>query len=139
MINKRKIHITSMMFALLITMVTPAMASSASKPVEGYGTLSGFIHGLDISVTQVTQNPDNAVLTFRSSVQDTSGRTWATRATQYSERGQTFLTDQWSWWEEVPTNINKFVIYGTHGVQGGGTYKADAVYTICRYELPDRG
>lgn len=139
MFKKNKILVSGIALVMFLALFTPAMASSESKSVEGYGTLSGFVYGLDISLTQVTQNPDNAVLTFRVAVQDTSGKTWATRATQYSTRGATTLTDQWSWWEQVPTNINKFVIFGTHGVQGGGTYKADVVYTVCHYELPDRG
>lgn len=100
-----------------------AFANTSSTPAPGYGTLTGSLSGTSYS-TKVTQNPDSAYLTIKGSMQDVNGQTVVNTQEIRSSRGSTSLPGYWS---SVPSNV--YVIYGTHGVQGGNTHGAKAVYT----------
>ncbi|MBD3919000.1 hypothetical protein H8B09_09565 [Paenibacillus sp. PR3] len=104
-----------------------AFANTSTTSTTGYGTLKGSltIAGTDAVIhTTVSYNNDNAYLTDAGSIQDINGATVATKAQVNSSRGET------SWplyYGPLPSNT--YVVYGTHGVQGGNTYGASAVYT----------
>ncbi|HEY4601542.1 MAG TPA: hypothetical protein VIG73_09780 [Cerasibacillus sp.] len=117
--------LTSSIAAILIclSLTVPAFANTSSKPVSGYGTLTGTLSGSNYN-TRVTQNPDSAQLTIKGSMQDRNGKTVVNTLDIKSTRGSTYFSGSWS---SVPSNV--YVIYGTHGVQGGSKYGAAAVYT----------
>lgn len=100
-----------------------ALADTSSTPAPGYGTLTGTLSGKSYT-TRVTQNPDTAVLTVKGSMQNINGGTVVTTQEIRSPRGSTSYSGTWS---SVPSNV--YVIYGTHGVQGGSIHGARAVYT----------
>lgn len=107
---------------LLITCATQVFAGSASTVTTGYGTLFGQTNKT-YYVTSVSKNPDNAYLTIKGEIQDRNGRVLAASSRQ-SARGQTYFAGGWT---SMPPNAHR--IFGTHGVQGGSTYSAAAVYT----------
>lgn len=100
-------------------------ADTDSTPAAGYGTLNannwttGSNGGLE---TYVTSNPDRAYLVANYTIQDKNGKNLASDQTS-SERGKTHHTAS-----NNPSS-SAYVIHGTHGVQGGSTYAAKAVYT----------
>jgi len=111
---------------LSIATVT-AFANTSSTPATGYGTLTGTLtSGTDTAyyTTQVTQNNDNAYLTIAGSIQDQAGKTLVTKQQINSSRGATTFSGSWT---SLPAGA--YAVYGTHGVQGGRTYGAYAVYT----------
>jgi|SRR5690625_55876 len=121
----KKLLISFLTFVLLITCRTQVLAGKTSKEVAGYGTLVGETNKV-YYVTSVTRNPDNAYLTIKGEIQDINGRVLASSSRQ-SSRGQTHFSGGWT---SMPPN--GYRIFGTHGVQGGSTYSAAAVYTSSR-------
>jgi|SRR5690606_30118820 hypothetical protein len=107
---------------LLLATVT-AFANTSSTSAPGYGTLTGTLTGKSY-ITKVTKNNDNAYLTVKGSMQDKNGNTVVSTQEIKSPRGYTSYSGAWT---SVPSNV--YVIYGTHGVQGGSQYGAKAVYT----------
>ncbi|MFC6649242.1 MULTISPECIES: hypothetical protein [Paenibacillus] len=100
---------------------------SAVKNATGYGTLTGVLSAAYYGSyfhTLVSHNNDNAYLTIRGTVQNQSGITISTKAQVNSTRGATTFFDNLA-----PMPSNAYAVYGTHGVQGGNTYGASAVYT----------
>ena len=139
MLKRGKIFIWGLALALSVALLTPAVASvpEASISTPGYGTLYGCVFDYGGHVTQVTQNPDNAVLTFRGVIKDNdTGSTLYTQPTQYSNRGETMFSDWLDWYSLSLVNIKTIAIFGAHGVQSGGTYKAAAVYTSVVVPVP---
>jgi len=100
-----------------------ASANTSSTPATGYGTLTGSLSGTSYTTT-VTTNPDSAYLTVKDSMQDRNGNTVVSTQEIRSSRG---VKSFGGYWSSVPSNV--YVIYGTHGVQGGSRYSAKAVYT----------
>jgi len=96
-----------------------------STPATGYGTLNannwttGATGGLE---TWVTSNTDNAYLTAGYTIQDRNGKNLASYQTS-SARGNKHHTAAYN------PSSSAYVIHGTHGVQGGSTYAAKALYT----------
>jgi hypothetical protein len=121
----KKIFASSMIALLICTsLITGSvLANTSSKSVTGYGTLTGTLSEKSYT-TKVTRNPDTAQLTIKGSMQDRSGKTVVNTSEIKSTRGRTSFSGQWS---SVPSNV--YVIYGTHGVQGGSKNPAAAVYT----------
>ncbi|MBS4189766.1 hypothetical protein KHA94_06030 [Bacillus sp. FJAT-49705] len=109
--------------ACLSLATVTAFANTSSTPAPGYGTLTGTLAGKSYT-TKVTENSDNALLTVKGSMQDKNGSTVVTTQEIKSPRGYTSYSGSWT---SVPSNV--YVIYGTHGVQGGSKYGAKAVYT----------
>ncbi|GAB6989709.1 hypothetical protein [Paenibacillus pini] len=104
-----------------------AFANSSSISTTGYGTLSGSLSSsgsYGYYTTSVTKNNDNAYLTIAGSAQDKNGTTLITKQQVNSSRGATSYSAS-----TVSLPSSAYVIYGTHGVQGGSTYGASAVYT----------
>ncbi|MBM7713264.1 hypothetical protein MHB50_13750 [Siminovitchia sp. FSL H7-0308] len=124
MVLSKKTLISSIAAILVcLSLAAPSFANTSSKPVTGYGTLTGTLSGSNY-ITKVTQNPDSAQLSIKGSMQDRNGKTVVSTQEIKSPRGRTYFSGSWS---SVPSNV--YVIYGTHGVQGGSKYKAAAVYT----------
>lgn len=113
--------------ALVMTFSISAFAGSSSKYVSGYGTLYGSLDGNGDYVTSVSNNPDRAKLTIKGLIEDRNGRNVSTQQEIKSGRGATDFSGQWS---RIPSNA--YALFGTHGVQEGGTYGANLVYTYSR-------
>ncbi|MBU5594492.1 hypothetical protein KQI76_04885 [Amphibacillus sp. MSJ-3] len=107
----------------LSLMTGSVLADTSKKSVAGYGTLKGTLYGKDYT-TSVTKNPDKAYLIIKGSMQDKNGKTLVSTQQIKSSRGKTSFSGDWS---NISSNV--YVIYGTHGVQGGNKYGAAAVYT----------
>ncbi|RJG21246.1 hypothetical protein [Paenibacillus thiaminolyticus] len=102
---------------------TAAFANTSSTSAPGYGTLTGELSGKSYK-TKVSQNRDNAYLTVGGTIQDINGKTLVRQQEIRSSRGATNLSGSWS---SLPSKA--YAIYGAHGVQGGNTHGAKAVYT----------
>ena len=114
-------------FAVVLAMAIPAMAydvDETSKSVPGYGTLYGSQNSVGGYSTTVTQNPDNAVLSITTTVQNIAGTTILNASSQ-SEAGATVYSGTWS---SLPDDA--YALWGAHGVQSGWAYSAQAVYTV---------
>jgi hypothetical protein len=114
--------------ALIASMATVAFALNSdtkSKSATGYGTLSGTVWSDGTYVTSVTSNPDNAQLTITGLIQNSAGQDLAGPTLLKSQRGVTSIS---AYWSSLPAGT--YAIYGTHGVQGGSTHPAAAVYTV---------
>lgn len=126
----KKMGIGLLTAALSLSIVGGASASSVSAP--GYGTLSGAsdING-DFGVaidTSISKNPDNAYTTAGYSIQDINGKTIVSYTESKGNRGG--LT-AYHGTRNFPNA--SYVVYGTHGVQGGSTYGAKATYTYSHF------
>ncbi|MEI3612558.1 hypothetical protein [Pseudogracilibacillus sp. SO30301A] len=121
----KKIFASSLAALILCTVLVTgsAFANTSSKSVTGYGELTGTLSGKSYT-TKVTKNPDRAYLTIKGSMQNKKGQTVVNTQQLSSSRGAKNLRGKWS---SVPSSI--YVIYGTHGVQGGSKYGPAAVYT----------
>lgn len=121
----KKLFVSSMVALILCTVFATgsAFANTSFKSVTGYGTLTGTLYGKNYT-TKVTKNPDRARLTIKGSMQNKKGQTVVNTQQLKSSRGKTSYSGRWS---SVPSSV--YVIYGTHGVQEGSKYGADAVYT----------
>lgn len=123
----KKIICLLLALTLSFALAVPALAYNIGeviKEVPGYGSLQGSLYDDGICITRVDQNPDNAILTLITSLQDSSGNTIETRSA-YGNRGDVLLMECW---DSFPANAH--ALYGTHGVQGGSTYQAAVVYTV---------
>ncbi|MEK4060036.1 MULTISPECIES: hypothetical protein [Paenibacillus] len=124
--GKKLIASTSIIVASLAVAVT-AFANTDTKNVNGYGTLKGTLSASGSTAnysTSVSSNSDRAYLTIAGSAQNVNGTTVITKSQINSSRGATSYNGYLS-----PLGSNVYVVYGTHGVQGGSTYSADAVFT----------
>ncbi|MDG0871717.1 hypothetical protein ABEX25_27925 [Paenibacillus thiaminolyticus] len=102
---------------------TAAFANTSEVDATGYGKLTGTLSGKSYKTT-VSQNRDNAYLTVGGTIQDINGNTLVQQQEIRSSRGSTNLSGSWN---ALPSKA--YAIYGAHGVQGGNTYGAKAVYT----------
>ncbi|KHL91343.1 hypothetical protein QW71_35190 [Paenibacillus sp. IHB B 3415] len=127
-LNKKIIFRIAATAACLSLVSVPVFADdSAVKSATGYGTLTGVLSASYYGSyfhTLVSYNNDNAYLTINGTVQNQSGSTVGTKAQVNSTRGVTTFFDNLA-----PMPSNAYAVYGTHGVQGGNTYGASAVYT----------
>ncbi|WCR29618.1 hypothetical protein L3476_13325 [Paenibacillus thiaminolyticus] len=105
------------------SMSTAAFANTQEVDATGYGKLTGTLSGKNYT-TKVSQNRDNAYLTVGGTIQDINGNTLVRQQEIRSSRGATILSGSWN---SLPSKA--YAIYGVHGVQGGNTYGAQAVYT----------
>lgn len=126
----KKMGIGLLAAALSLSIVGGASASSVSAP--GYGTLSGS-SGVDgdfgvVIHTTISKNPDNAYATAGFSIQDINGKTIHSYTENKGNRGAT-TADHGT--RNFPAA--SYVVYGTHGVQGGNTYGAKATYTYSHF------
>lgn len=114
--------------ALIATMIactgSATFAATSSKKVPAYGTLRGTLDVKGNYKTTVTKNPDKAKLTISGSIENKAGKTLVKKQTIYSARGKKTLS---GYWTSMPSNT--YAVYGTHGVQNGTKYGAQAVYT----------
>ncbi|MGE7997837.1 hypothetical protein ACQKOF_04030 [Lysinibacillus sp. NPDC093190] len=123
----KKLGIGMATAALSLSLVTAASANESSTSANGYGTLTGYSYlggdagGAD---TTVTKNNDNAYLVAGYSIQDKNGKTVVSYKELKSSRGDKMHGIGFTY---APDSSH--VMYGTHGVQGGSTYGAKAVYT----------
>ena len=139
MLKKGKVLILGIALVLSVALLTPAIASvpEDSTSVPGYGTLYGCIFDYGGYVTRVTQNPDNAVLTFSGVIKDNdTGATLYTHPVQYSSRGECLLNGRMDWYSLSLGNAKAIAIFGAHGVQNGGTYRSAVVYTRIAVPVP---
>lgn len=121
--GKKTISILAAGLTCVSIFAVSVSANTSSKSVAGYGTLTG--ESFDVSTnTYVTKNPDNAYLTARTVVQDVNGKQLLDSGILKSNRGATSFGGG-----IYQHPINTYVLYGTHGVQGGTSYGAQAVYT----------
>lgn len=127
MIKLKKIFAAGISLAMAFALTVPAMAyniDSSSKNVPGYGTLYGEQNSIGGYLTSVTQNPDSAILTIRTTVQNNAG-TNLLSLTDRSSQGVTWFAGTWL---SLPSTAH--ALWGAHGVQSGGTYDAQVVYTV---------
>lgn len=126
-LSKRMIAGIAGIAACLSLVTVTAFANTSSTSTSGYGTLSGSLTSsgsYGYYSTAVNKNNDNAYLTIAGSAQDKNGSTIFTKQQVNSSRGATSYSAT-----TVSLPSNTYVIYGTHGVQGGSKYGASAVYT----------
>lgn len=124
MFKGKKIASVVVAMAMVTCVPLTAFAGSSSKSVNGYGTLYGSLGRTGSYVTSVSKNNDRAYLTIGGTIQDKNGNTIEKQQNIYSSRGETYFSGSWRY---VPSNA--YALYGAHGVQGGSTYGAAAVYT----------
>ena len=123
----RKLLTSIAALALVLCMSVPAFAATSTTSTSGYGTLTGTLSSNGSYTTKVTRNNDRAYLTISGTIQNSAGSTLVTQQTISSSRGVTSFSGRWS---GIPSNA--YALYGAHGVQGGSTYGAAAVYTYTR-------
>ncbi|WP_235918103.1 hypothetical protein [Paenibacillus lutrae] len=107
-----------------------AFADVQTRSTNGYGILKGTLTSTAYTasfITNVSSNNDQAYLSYASSVQNSSGATIATKPQTNSSRGITTF-----YGSHVGLPAGSYAVNGTHGVQGGNTYGAYAVYTYVR-------
>lgn len=127
MFKVKKLFATGIALVMAFALAVPAMAYNIdedSKEVPGYGTLYGYQDSQGGYLTTVTTNPDYAVLTIQSIVQNSRGEQLL-KLTDRSSAGSVGLA---GWWTSLPSNA--FALWGAHGVQSGGTYDPQVVYTV---------
>ncbi|TDL55400.1 hypothetical protein QJQ58_14360 [Paenibacillus dendritiformis] len=105
------------------SMSTAAFANTSEVDAKGYGKLTGTLSGKNYT-TKVSYNNDNAYLTVAGTIQDINGNTLVQQQEIRSSRGSTNFSGSWT---SLPSKA--YAIYGAHGVQGGNTHGAKAVYT----------
>lgn len=128
MFKVKKLFAAGIALAMTFALAVPAMAvniGDSSKTVPGYGTLYGSLSVSGEYVTSVTTNPDRAILTIAGTIQNRAGETLVQQQTIESDKGVTYFE---GYWTNIPTNA--YALYGAHGVQSGGTYDAQVVYTV---------
>ncbi len=124
MFKGKKIACVLVAAAMVTCLPITAFAGSSSKSVNGYGTLYGKLSSSGSYVTSVSKNNDRAYLTIGGTIQDKNGKTIEKQQNINSSRGETYFSGSWRY---IPSNA--YALYGAHGVQGGSTYGAAAVYT----------
>lgn len=128
MFKAKKLFAAGIALAMTVALAVPAMAVNVgknSKTVPGYGTLYGSLSVSGAYVTSVTTNPDQAILTIAGTIQNLAGETLVEQKTIESNKGATYFNGYWTY---IPANA--YALYGAHGIQGGGTYDAQVVYTV---------
>ena len=125
--NSKKIGTVMAALAIAVSLPITAFAASNSTKAKGYGTLYGSLTSSGSYTTSVSENGDNAYLTISGTIQNKAGSTIATQNTISSSRGRTSFSGSYNY---IPSGA--YAIYGAHGVQGGRTYGAAAVYTYTR-------
>ncbi|MCE3202451.1 hypothetical protein [Paenibacillus sonchi] len=113
--------------AAIFSLAVTAFADTSTTSAPGYGTLTGVLTSFSpyaYYTTTVSHNYDNAYLTIAGSAEDTNGQTIIAKQQVNSIRGQSSFSAN-----SIALPSNTYVVYGTHGVQGGSTYGASAVYT----------
>lgn len=129
MSKKRNVKkcITATMAAMACTMalsMTAFAASESKTDAKEYGTLRGTINSSGYLTASIEKNPDNAYLVLGGTQVSKTGATLVTQQNVPSDRGKKSHGAQWS-----SINPNAYTLFGVHGVQGGNSYKASAVYT----------
>lgn len=127
MFKVKKLIAVGIALVMAFALAVPAMAyniDEASKVVPGYGTLYGYQDSQGGYLTTVTTNPDHAILTIQTIVQNSRGEQLL-KLTSKSSAGSLFLV---GWWSSLPSTA--YALWGAHGVQSGGTYDAQVVYTV---------
>lgn len=124
----KKVVATVLVLGILLSVTQSAFAGTSSTPAGGYGTLTGSTSSPTPKVvsgfTQVSQNPDNAILTLSLEGQTINGSP-AYSNSYTSNRGQTLLPiNTGSLLQEI------YKVFASHGVQGGSTNPPYAVYTV---------
>lgn len=122
----KKLAAVTLAATICLSFSATAFAGTSSCNAGNYGTLTGTVSvsGININtVTQINSNPDNAYLTLALSLQDKSGNELNHFMGQ-SQRGITYLPIG-----GPGLSSNVFKVFSTHGVQGGSTNPAYAVYT----------
>lgn len=127
MIKVKKVFAAGIALVMALSLAVPAMAYNIdedSKEVEGYGTLYGSQDSAGGYLTTVTQNPDRAVLTIQTIVQNSRGE----QLLKYTDKSPAGATRLMGWWSSLPSDA--YALWGAHGVQSGGTYEPGVVYTV---------
>ncbi|NNJ29508.1 hypothetical protein [Lacrimispora defluvii] len=124
MFKGKKIAGVLVTVAMVTCLPLTAFAGSNSTSTKGYGTLYGNLSSSGSYVTSVSKNEDRAYLTIGGTIQDKNGNTIEKQQNISSSRGDTYFSGSWRY---IPSNA--YALYGAHGVQGGSTYGAAAVYT----------
>ncbi len=105
-------------------------ATTASKAAGNYGTLSGSVSAtksvLDAD-TYITKNPDKAVVTLKADLINSAGTTVYTTGV-FKSTGTTDTTCGCTL-SKTPSDYTFSSVYAAHGVQGGTSNPAYAVYT----------
>lgn len=104
-----------------LSLAVPVCAGTSTQSTTGYGTLKGYFSSSS-AYTSVGKNNDNAYLTIQGEAQTSAGSTVSV-GNMTSSRGQTYVSTG------VYTPSGTYALFGAHGVQGGNTYGAYAVYT----------
>ncbi len=112
-----------MVMSLLLSVTSVSAEDKDYIFVTGYGTLTGYINTLPYIQTSVNKNNDMAKLTYKLEVKDVQGKLIETFS-KTSSRGATRINGEGYLGEDGKN------LYGAHGVQGGNTYNAGAVYTF---------
>lgn len=115
-------------FMALMSFPTLAASDSDSTSASGYGTLTGTLHNnIDPDYcqlyTSVTQNPDNAYFSHKTTLVNSAGTTLAT-GTWTSSRGGIGYGTGW----DISSYSTAYRVYSTQEIKGGSIYSAAAVY-----------
>ncbi len=122
--SMKKITVSLIMaLVLCLSLQMVALAGTATKATEGYGTLTGTLYGNSYN-TKVDKNPDTAYLIIKGSGTDSAGSYVLPEQQLKSERSVTSTSAAWS---SIPSTVTK--LWGTHGVQGGSVNPPYVVYT----------
>jgi hypothetical protein len=128
--NRKMKRIISGALALTLSLSITAIAyaGTSTKSAGNYGTLRGYtsVSGYSLSAyTSVSSNPDSAYLSLSMDAQDISGNSVLDPYYDSSSRGATYL----SGYGQLQSS-GAYKVFGGHGVQGGSTNPAYAVYTV---------
>ncbi len=116
-----------MAMSLLLSVTSVSADDTDYETVTGYGTLTGYINTLPYIQTSVNKNNDKAKLTYTLDVRDVQGKL-LNSFSKTSSRGAKRISGEGFLGEDGKN------LYGAHGVQGGNTYNAGAVYTYTSIE-----
>ena len=128
--NKRKKRVLTVVLTLSLSFSITAIAYAgiSTKNAGNYGTLTGYTSVSNYSLsayTSITTNPDNAYLMLQMDAQDISGTSVLDPYYDTSSSGATYLPG----YGQLQSS-NAYKVFATHGVQGGSTNPAYAVYTV---------
>lgn len=127
MMKMKKFLAVAMALTLMGATSITVCANTQSLKLNGYETLTGTLISSGNFTTKVTTNPDRAYLTIAGTIQDVNGNTIYNQSQINSDRG---VKSYSGYYQKKPANA--YAIFGAHGVQGGSTYGAGAVYTYTR-------
>ncbi|GAB6107740.1 hypothetical protein [Fusibacter bizertensis] len=125
---KKKIMGMFLCVTLVLASISTVYAAvdQSGKSLDGYVYLYGAINSSGYGITSVRSNPDNAYLTLSAEFQNVSGVTLA-NPSYTSSRGVTELPIDDVGGYYLPAGVKHQ--FSSHGVQGGTSYNAGAVYT----------